>query len=130
MDKKKVTFWSIVGGIALFIIAFILSVISNNDKLLKKSYEMMGKSKANDEQRQDAVNKAGDTIKANEKTKEEVSATVKEEAQKTENLNQQINEQLAKNDAAVKETDYQSADSTIQAAKDLIEKNEKITGEK
>jgi hypothetical protein len=114
VDKKKVGFWITIGAFGLIVIGVIVMLVTGGkyDALLKKALELLGKSKAKDEDRSDAIKEAEEQIKENEKIIEKAKKKEEEAKKDTENFKEEVKKQQGK--------------SSIEDLESQLEKNKKL----
>jgi len=118
MEEKKIGFWVTVGAIGLMVIGTIVMIISGGklDSLFKKAFELLGKSKAKDEDRKEEGKKADEQIKENEEDKKKAEEIVSETKKDTEKLKEKIEEN--------------QNGTAVERMKEQIRKNKKMLEEK
>ena len=125
-DNKKKGFLVVIGAIIVMVVGMLLVMFTGNDKLIQKAKELMGKSKANDKGREDAIKVADTTIKENNTQLQDATKIVEESKKESININERINAQIKENESVT----TTKVDDVIKNNEKIIEENKKILGGK
>ena len=118
-EKKKVGIWVAIAAGVLFLIGLLVTLLTGNSEFIKKAMEMLGRSKSNDEKRDNTVKTGNEQTQTNNGKKEEIDNIIKTETEKTATATTKIENQIQTNNTV-----------TTTDASEQIKKNKKLLGGK